>query len=65
MEDESNGGAEAKRQTLSNGRPQSKAISKVVYGVTQDDEPSQRFDVPNVMNHFQAAVLWVWGQRLQ
>ena len=45
MKDYGNHGADSKRETLGNGRPESKTIGKVMDSVTQDDHPGKGLDL--------------------
>ncbi len=48
MEKYSNGGADAEREALRNGRSYGQSICKVVETVPHDNEPRQRLDAENV-----------------
>jgi len=48
VEDDSNGGADAEREALRNGRSYGQSVGKVMETVSHDDEPGQRLDAQNV-----------------
>ena len=49
MKNEGYHGAQAQGEALGDGGPQGKAVSKVVDTIPEDDQPSQRLDVVQVM----------------
>ena len=57
MEDDGDGGADAQREALGDGRTQGNAIGKVVDAVSDHDEPGQRLDTEQVATEPPAIVL--------